>query len=46
MEAIQILIKSDQKHGISREEVKSDLMELYALSSEEAEEKLKLYWSV
>ena len=46
LEAIQILIKSDQKHGISREEVKSDLMELYALSSEEAEEKLKLYWSV
>lgn len=46
LEAIQILIKSEQKHGISREEVKSDLMELYALSGEEAEEKLKLYWSV
>ncbi len=46
MEAIRILIQADQKHGISREEVKTDLMELYALSSEEAEEKLKLYWSV
>ena len=44
MEAIQILIKSHQKHGISREETKADLMELYALSSEEAEEKLRLYW--
>ena len=46
MEAIRILIQADQKHGISREEVKTDLMELYALSSEEAEEKLKLYWSM
>ncbi len=45
MEAIQILIKSHQKHGISREETKADLMELYALSSEEAEEKLRLYWT-
>ena len=44
-EAIQILIKSNKRHGISREATKTDLMELYSLSDKEAEGKLDLYWA-
>ena len=44
MEALRIFIKSNQRHGISREATKADLVELYSLSSEVAEEKLRLYW--
>ncbi len=44
MEALRIFIKSNQRHGISREATKADLVELYSLSSEAAEENLRLYW--
>ena len=43
-EALRIFVKSNQRHGIPREATNMDLVELYSLSSEAAEEKLRLYW--
>ena len=43
-QGIENLVKANKKHGISKEETSSDLMELYHLSVEKAQKAVELYW--
>ena len=43
-EGIENLVKVNKKHGISKEETSSDLMDLYHLSVEKALKAVELYW--
>lgn len=43
-QGIRNLIRTNKKHGISKDETVSDLMELYNLSDEEAHKTIELFW--
>lgn len=43
-EDIRILVDILRRHGISKEDIKKDLMEKYDLDEAKAQEKIEAYW--